>query len=78
MAQIAEQFVSAASLDSERVGHSMRLSCTVDERSIARQGVKCEHDSGADESGVDSTGTVRRPAGRGEAAFDGDGGEVRL
>lgn len=74
---LVEQFLSAASADSEDLGHPTRLSCTVDERSIARKGIQCEHGGGAGESGIDRTGTVRRTAGRGEAAPGGDGGEVR-
>lgn len=74
---ILEQCIRAASLSDGVVEPSTRLSCTVDERSNARQGVQCELGSGADESVFDSTGTARQPAGRGEAAPDGDSGEVR-
>ena len=70
--------IEAASAGMDATEPTTRLSCTVDERSNARQGVQCELGSGADESVVDSTGTARRPAGRGEAAADGDSGEVRL
>lgn len=74
---ILEKCLRAASVSNGVVESPTRLSCTVDEQSNARQGVQCELGSGADESAVDSTGTARRPAGRGEAAPDGDSGEVR-
>lgn len=74
---ILEQCLRAASLSDEDVEPSTRLSCTVDERSNAQQGVQCELGSGADESVVDCTEAARPPAGRGGAAPDGDSGEVR-
>jgi len=74
---ILEQCLRSASRRDGVVEPSTRLSCTVDERSNARQGVQCELGSGADESVVDSTGSARPPAGRGGAVPDGDSGEVR-
>jgi len=74
---ILEQCLRAASVSDGIVEPSTRLSCTVDERSNARQGIQCELGSGADESVAESTGAARSPAGRGGAAPDGDSWEVR-
>lgn len=73
---LADHAVSlAAAAYTDTPEHPTRLSCTAGERSNARQGVQCEFDCGADESGFDCTDDAGSPSASGSAAADGDSGE---